>query len=101
MGGARGGPAGKGASKESKSLAIYDIQNQFVGKFFGENGLVLDIFLTAYQTTFQTRIVDVLSEWGSLYVLLKDGRLIRLDELDTKSKLENLFKKNLYDTAIR
>lgn len=55
----------------------------------------------AYQTTFSTRIVDVLSEWGSLYVLLKDGRLIRLDELDTKTKLETLFKKNLYDTAIR
>lgn len=45
--------------------------------------------------------MDVLSEWGSLYVLLKDGRLIRLDELDTKTKLETLFKKNLYDTAIR
>lgn len=58
-------------------------------------------FSPAYQTTFNTRIVDVLSEWGSLYVLLKDGRLIRLDELDTKTKLETLFKKNLYDTAIR
>jgi hypothetical protein len=80
----RGVAPGKGPSRESKSLTIYDMQNQFV----------------AYQTTFQTRIVDVLSEWGSLYVLLKDGKLIRLDELDTKTKLETLFKKNLYDIAI-
>ena len=55
----------------------------------------------AYQTTFSTRILDVLSEWGSLYVLLKDGRLVRLDELDTKTKLDTLFRKNLYHIAIR
>lgn len=30
---------------------------------------------TAYQTTFNSRVIDVLSEWGSLYVLLKDGRV--------------------------
>ena len=82
--------------------------------------------------TFKSRVVDVLSEWGSLYVLLQDGRvstcaysvstcaysvstraysvstcanpnsqLIRLDENDTKTKLETLFKKNLYPTAIK
>ena len=45
--------------------------------------------------------MDILSEWGSLYVLLKNGRLVKLDELDTKTKLETLFKKNLYSTAIR
>ena len=56
---------------------------------------------SAYQTTIQTHVTDVLMEWGSLYILLKDGRLNRLDELDTKTKLETLFKKNLYHTAIR
>ena len=30
---------------------------------------------TAYQTTFSCRVIDILSEWGSLYVLLKDGRV--------------------------
>ena len=29
----------------------------------------------AYQTTFTSRVIDILSEWGSLYVLLKDGRV--------------------------
>lgn len=34
--------------------------------------------LPAYQTTFTSRVIDILSEWGSLYVLLKDGR-VRLE----------------------
>ena len=36
---------------------------------------IQNCFTAAYQTTFSTRVVDVLSEWGSLYVLLKDGRV--------------------------
>ncbi|XP_064382449.1 vacuolar protein sorting-associated protein 11 homolog [Halichondria panicea] len=85
-GGARGGSlaAASGGSGESMTLTIYDIQNQFL----------------AYQTTFSSRVIDVLSEWGSLYVILKDGSVKRLDENDTKTKLETLFKKNLYPTAI-
>ena len=69
----------------ARSLSIYDIQNQFI----------------AYQGRFDDLITDILCEWGSLFVLFKTGRLIRLDELDTKTKLEMLFKKNLYHTAIR
>ena len=74
--------------------------------------------LPAYQMTLNGRVVDVVSEWGSLYILLRDGRvslrpslvtmvthlptqLIRLEENDTKTKLETLFKKNLYPTAIK
>jgi len=76
--------SGQVGTRETMTLSIYDIQNQFV----------------AYQTTFTSRVIDILSEWGSLYVLLKDGRMIRLDENDTKTKLETLFKKNLYPTAI-
>lgn len=85
-GGARGAAlaSSSGGSTESMTLTIYDIQNQFL----------------AYQTTFSSRVIDVLSEWGSLYVILKDGKVIRLDENDTKTKLETLFKKNLYPTAI-
>jgi hypothetical protein len=84
------------------TVSVYDIQNQFV----------------AYQMTLNGRVVDVVSEWGSLYILLRDGRvslrplpcyhgntpptqLIRLEENDTKTKLETLFKKNLYPTAIK
>ncbi len=37
------------------------------------------LVLLAYQTTFNSRVIDVLSEWGSLYVLLKDGRVSGAD----------------------
>ena len=63
VGGGRGTSIGSGSSgsSDSMTLSIYDIQNQFV----------------AYQTTFSSRVIDVLNEWGSLYVLLKDGRVRR------------------------
>ncbi|CAI8032330.1 Vacuolar protein sorting-associated protein 11 homolog [Geodia barretti] len=85
--GARGSSAraaAKSGAKDVMTVSVYDIQNQFV----------------AYQMTLNGRVVDVVSEWGSLYILLRDGRLIRLEENDTKTKLETLFKKNLYPTAI-
>ena len=31
--------------------------------------------MPALQLTLSTRVVDVVSEWGSLYVLLRDGRV--------------------------
>ncbi|XP_065898178.1 vacuolar protein sorting-associated protein 11 homolog [Dysidea avara] len=70
--------------KETYTLAIYDIQNQFI----------------AFTTTFSSPVLEVLHEWGSLYVLTKDNKFYRLDENDTQTKLETLFKKNLYPTAI-
>jgi len=32
--------------------------------------------------------VDVLAEWGSLYVLTRDGKIHVLQEKDTQTKLE-------------
>lgn len=29
----------------------------------------------AYQATFSPRVVDVLNEWGYIYILLKDGKV--------------------------
>jgi len=55
----------------------------------------------AFTTTFSSPILEVLHEWGSLYVLTKDNKFYRLDENDTQTKLETLFKKNLYPTAIK
>lgn len=46
-------------------------------------------------------IISVLSEWGSLYVLTASGNLSQLIEKDLQSKLSVLFKKNLYDVAVR
>ena len=55
----------------------------------------------AFTATFSSQVTEVLHEWGSLYVLTKDNKLYRLDENDTQTKLETLFKKNLYPTAIK
>lgn len=46
-------------------------------------------------------MVDVVAEWGSLYVLVQEGKLYCLQERDTGSKLELLFRKNQYSLAIR
>lgn len=41
----------------------------------------------AYSSIFDD-IVDVLAEWGSLYVLTRDGKIHVLQEKDTQTKLE-------------
>lgn len=43
----------------------------------------------------------MLHEWGSFFILDHDYKIYHLDEKDLQSKLSLLFKKNLYDVAIR
>lgn len=43
----------------------------------------------------------VLVECGSFYIVTNDHRIHHLAEKDVQSKLALLFKKNLYDVAIR
>ena len=50
VGGGRGAHPGKGGSRESKTLAIYDIQNQFVGE--------LEILFLSYSIIFIFSISD-------------------------------------------
>ncbi|EDO40102.1 predicted protein, partial [Nematostella vectensis] len=45
-------------------------------------------------------VIEVLSEWGNLYVLTMDKKIFQLEEKPTQTKLEILFKKNLYALAI-
>ena len=73
------------ALKEPKDvLCVYDITNKFI----------------AYSSPFPTNVVAVLGEWGSLHVLTADGSIFQLEEKDTQTKLETLFRKNMYDMAI-
>ena len=65
-------------------VTVYDIQNKFI----------------AYSAPVPD-VIDVLCEWGSLYVLGGDRKLYHLQEKDTQTKLEMLFKKNLYVLAIK
>ncbi|XP_035411541.1 vacuolar protein sorting-associated protein 11 homolog isoform X2 [Cygnus olor] len=76
--------AGSEAQNSDKQvLNIYDLCNKFI----------------AYSSIFDD-IVDVLAEWGSLYVLTRDGKIHVLQEKDTQTKLEMLFRKNLFEMAI-
>lgn len=58
-------------SSDKQILNIYDLCNKFI----------------AYSAVFED-VVDVLAEWGSLYVLTRDGRAHALQEKDTQTKLE-------------
>lgn len=58
-------------SSDKQILNIYDLCNKFI----------------AYSAVFED-VVDVLAEWGSLYVLTRDGRVHALQEKDTQTKLE-------------
>lgn len=69
---------------KSHHLTILDIQNKFI----------------VFSKTFD-EIDAVLTEWGSFYILTKNKEVIYLEEKDLQSKLSLLFKKNLYDVAIR
>lgn len=46
-------------------------------------------------------IKAVVTEWGAFYIITEDKQVHHLDEKDLQSKLTLLFKKNLYDVAIR
>ncbi|ELT88573.1 hypothetical protein CAPTEDRAFT_218778 [Capitella teleta] len=75
---------GSSPSLEMNMITVYNIQNKFV----------------AYSAPIP-EVINVFCEWGSLYVLSADGKLYHLQEKDTQTKLEILFKKNLYDLAIK
>lgn len=71
-----------------------------------ENTTVLYVYdptnsLVAYRAPFDAPISFILSEWGSLFVMTKDKKMYALQEKDAQSKLEMIFRKNLYDVAIR
>uniref|UniRef100_A0A3Q3BB75 VPS11 core subunit of CORVET and HOPS complexes n=1 Tax=Kryptolebias marmoratus TaxID=37003 RepID=A0A3Q3BB75_KRYMA len=74
---------GESSQSEKQLLTVYDLDNKFI----------------AYSATFDD-VIDVVAEWGSFYVLTRDGQMFVLQEKDTQTKLEMLFKKNLFVMAI-
>lgn len=72
------------STPKSHHITILDIHNKFI----------------VFSKTFD-EIDAVLTEWGSFYILTKNKEMIYLEEKDLQSKLTLLFKKNLYDVAIR
>lgn len=65
-------------------LTVYDTRNKLI----------------AYSDQKFSTITHVAAEWGSLFVFASDGRIFELGEVDTQTKLESLFKKNLYTIAV-
>ncbi|XP_068706072.1 vacuolar protein sorting-associated protein 11 homolog isoform X2 [Montipora foliosa] len=74
---------GNSQTRNVNIVTVYDIQNKLI----------------AFTGTFQG-VIDVLCEWGSLFVLTAENKIFQLEEKDTQTKLEILFKKNLYAMAI-
>ena len=68
---------------EKHICTIYDIRNKYI----------------AFSATFSS-INQIFAEWGYIFVLLDNGRLVQIREKDMNSKLELLFKKQQYSLAI-
>ena len=72
-----------GNQTSRNTVNIYDMKNKF----------------TAFTNTY-VNITHVLSEWGIIFILTKDGKAYQLKETDTQSKLEILYNKHYYQLAI-
>ncbi|CAD6232599.1 GSCOCG00006969001-RA-CDS [Cotesia congregata] len=69
---------------DKHQITVLDIQNKFI------------VFSAS-----MISISAIVSEWGGFFILSGDNKLYHLDEKDLQLKLALLFKKNLYDVAIR
>lgn len=77
-------PAHDNSLLQSYSLTVIDINNRFI-VFTAQIDAVTSVFV----------------EFGTCYLLSRDKKLYHLDEKDLQSKLNSLYKKNLYDTAVK
>ncbi|RIB17075.1 hypothetical protein C2G38_2001460 [Gigaspora rosea] len=79
-----GSTSKQSAPYELTKVTIFDTANKFI----------------SYIGTFSHGVRMIICEWGGIYILGMEGKLYRLEEKDTPTKLEILFKKNLYLLAI-
>ncbi len=70
-------------NKEMHAVNIYNLQNQF----------------NAFSQSF-TPVAHVSNEWGSVFLMCANGKMYRLEEKDTQTKLETLFRRGLYNVAL-
>jgi vacuolar protein sorting-associated protein 11 len=66
------------------TLTVIDVVNRFI------------VFTTQIES-----VNSVFVEFGTCYVLTRDNTMFHLDEKDLHSKLSSLYKKNMYDTAVK
>ncbi|KLO14890.1 hypothetical protein SCHPADRAFT_927552 [Schizopora paradoxa] len=65
-------------------VTVFDLENKFV----------------AYSGMFEEGARAVFSQWGHIFVLTNDGKLSRLEEKPTATKLEMIYRRNFYVLAL-
>jgi len=91
------------ANEKTMSITIYDLKNKYIAytESFTED------FIREDQNDVNSKFVEkkgaircICSEWGSLFVFTGDRKMYRLEEIDLSTKLDILFKRNMYTLAI-
>jgi len=91
------------ANEKSMSITIYDLKNKYIAytESFTEELIRED------QNDLNSKFVEkkgaircICSEWGSLFIFTGDRKMYRLEEIDLSTKLDILFKRNMYTLAI-
>jgi len=77
-------------AKGNHEINVYDLKNKFVAL-----NLQLGQAFKKQQTVRYT-----LCEWGSIFLMTSANEVWELKEKDVETKLQELFKKNLYGLAI-
>ena len=67
-----------------EKITILDVQNRFIAGEFPIKP-----------------IIAILSEWGATFLVSKDGKLKKIKEKDTQTKLQNLINRNFFLDAIK
>eukprot|EP01156_Anaeramoeba_ignava_P002020 Anaeramoba_ignava/a217348_50.p1 GENE.a217348_50~~a217348_50.p1 ORF type:complete len:605 (-),score=184.58 a217348_50:114-1928(-) len=70
--------------KSTNQLILFDVKNSIIG----------------LQTNFKSPCMDIITEWGFVYVITKDFNVFKLEEKNTQTKLDILYKKNMYHQAV-
>ncbi|TFY60015.1 hypothetical protein EVJ58_g5412 [Rhodofomes roseus] len=76
--------ANPSANKDITKVAVFDLENKFV----------------AFSGTFNEGVREVISVFDKVFVLSNDGVLSCLEEKPTSVKLDMLYRKGLYPTAL-
>lgn len=85
-------------SKQFRQLGGEDIDDMFTSSSF--TLIDTDLKFVAHNESLSPQIKDVFVEWGELFLLTSDGKLLRYQEKPLAQKLDILYQRNLYIHAI-
>lgn len=84
------------------TVSVYDLKNKFVAFTLVPQGGASRGSDRSSSAPRRSRpgVLDILSEWGAIFVVTTNHVVYQLVEKDTATKLEHLFKIHLFDIAI-